>query len=309
MSARNLITTNGLEADMGMEGALLAAGEMDTLWAGAAGAAEVGAGGAAAAGIGAGIGAYVVDGASLAADGSLVADATAGGASAAGWGATELTAEQTAQIAAQRGLDPFEVDGLQAGPTVNGAVSTPAPTDWGGIASGALKMAGPAMSIYSGIRGMDLADQMRKQAQQAQLKADPFGTSGGRATADAQLQALMTNPGAISASDPAFKARMQGAQRAMAGMGQDSGAMAVAGANASSTWYDQRLASLGGLATAPGAAEAQRLGLSGAGDAAGLESKGLASIGYGITTGIGGNTGSLSPDMIAMLRQIYGQKG
>ena len=96
----------------------------------------------------------------------------------------------------------------------------------------------PAMSVYSGITGLQRAAQMRKMAALAARRSDPWGQSGGRALADTQLQELMRDPSRVAASDPAFKLRVMGAQRANAQFGQDSGAMSVAGANASQALLD-----------------------------------------------------------------------
>jgi len=155
--------------------------------------------------------------------------------------------------------------------------------NWGNAQS-ALKLGGAAMNIGSGLYGMSQADQLRKQAQQAGQRSDPWGNSGGRGLADQQLQELMRNPGQVMSRDPSYDLRMQGAQRAMAPLGQDSGAMAVAGANASTDWYNQRLQQLGSLTGAPGnpggAQQTEMLGQQSAND---LASRSIASMGYGVT--------------------------
>lgn len=150
---------------------------------------------------------------------------------------------------------------------------------------------GPAMSIGSGLFGMSQADQMRRMAMLAAGRSDPWGASGGRGVADAQLQELLRNPGGVASSDPAYKLRIQGAQRAMGPMGQGSGAMAVAGANASTDWYNQRLSQLAGISGAgvnPGYGE--QIAMQGNLGANDLASKSLASIGYGVTRATGGGT-------------------
>ena len=108
---------------------------------------------------------------------------------------------------------------------------------------------------------------------QAKLQ-QPWDENGGRALAGEQLRALLSDPAGVAANDPAYKLRMQAAARAMGIYGQDSGAMGVAAADASSSWYDQRLAQLAGLsgATAPPGAGGQ-LGyntLTGAANIAGM---------------------------------------
>ncbi len=107
-------------------------------------------------------------------------------------------------------------------------------------------------------------------------------------------QELMRDPSAMAASDPAFKLRIQGAQRANAQYGQDSGAMSIAGANASTDWYNARLAQLGGLAgsgVSPNAgAGVQMQGMQAASD---LSSAALGTLGY--AAGVSGNRGGLTP--------------
>jgi len=107
---------------------------------------------------------------------------------------------------------------------------------------------GIGASLFSANKGRQQAKELSSQSQ----AADTWGQSGGRALAGTQLQQLMQDPGQASAADPGYRMRIQGAQRAMAPQGQDSGAMAVAAAGASSDWYNQRLAQLGTLAGAPG---------------------------------------------------------
>lgn len=171
---------------------------------------------------------------------------------------------------------------------------------WGDV-KGALQFASPIASIGSGLYGMTQADALRKQAMLAGQRGDPWGSSGGRGLADQQLQQLMRDPSGTSVNDPAYKLRMQGAQRATATTGQNSGAMAVAGANASSDWFNQRLAQLGGLAgagAAPGGGSVELQGTMGAND---LTSKSLASIGYG-TTRAGGSDLNMPPEVQQWLR-------
>lgn len=166
------------------------------------------------------------------------------------------------------------------------------------------KTAQPYMSAASGIKGLMDAEAMKKAARRAAAGADPWGMSGGRGLADAQLQELMRNPEAVAASDPAFKLRVMGAQRANAQYGQDSGAMSVAGANASTDWYNARLAQLGGMAgagVAPGAGSGVMVqGLDNAFDAS---SAALASLGYAAGTAGAGN-GGLTPAQRAQLAKL-----
>jgi len=74
-------------------------------------------------------------------------------------------------------------------------------------------------------------------------------------------------------------------------MGQDSGAMAVAAAGASSDWYNQRLQQLGTLAGAPGQ---PGIALEGQKAASDLYGRSLGSLGFGIQQagGFFGNPGA-----------------
>jgi hypothetical protein len=160
--------------------------------------------------------------------------------------------------------------------------------------SSAIKPYTPYLNAASGVKGLLDAQEMKRQARLAAMRMDPFGQSGGRSLADAQLQELMRDPSMMAASDPAFKLRIQGAQRANAQYGQDSGAMSIAGANASTDWYNARLAQLGGMAgasAAPGAGGAiQMQGMQSASD---LSSAALGTLGY--AAGVSGNRGGLTP--------------
>lgn len=153
----------------------------------------------------------------------------------------------------------------------------------------------PAMSAHSALTGLQRAEEMRRMAKMAQKNADPWGASGGRSLADRQLQELLSDPSKVATNDPAFKLRVMGAQRANAQYGQDSGQMSIAGANASTDWYNARLAQLAGLSGAgvnPG--QSSQLALGGLGSAAELESSALASLGYA-GAGLGGTKGGLTP--------------
>lgn len=156
------------------------------------------------------------------------------------------------------------------------------------------KWANPAMSLISGGMGIYQQNNLRSKA----AAMDPWGQSGGRGLADQQLQAFMKDPSQAAATDPAYKLRMQGAQRANAQYGQDSGAMSVAGANASTDWYNQRLAQLGGLAGAPGNPAAPMAGYTAAND---LLGKSLGSIGYAAAP-----SSSMSPELQAELKRLIG---
>lgn len=106
------------------------------------------------------------------------------------------------------------------------------------------------------------ADEMAAYGDTESKLMQPWDESGGRKLAGDQLQALLRDPMGVANGDPAYKLRQQAAARAMGMYGMDSGAMGVAAADASSTWYDQRLQQLAGLAganAAPGAGGQFRL--------------------------------------------------
>jgi hypothetical protein len=154
-------------------------------------------------------------------------------------------------------------------------------------------------SIGSGLYGLSNAAAMRGMAGNAMNRGDPWGASGGRAGADAQLQALLRDPTGAAQNDPAFKLRMQAAMRANAPMGTNSGAMATAAANASTDWYNNRLSQLGGISGANvNPAQAQQLGLEGTGMANTLAGNSLASIGFGINNATGGGAGGNMPPSV-----------
>lgn len=156
----------------------------------------------------------------------------------------------------------------------------------------AASIAGPAMSIGSGLMGMDTALQQRKLAQLA-LNQQPnmWQASGGQQQATSQLMQLMNDPSAAAANDPAFKLMQESALRANASQGQTSGAVAKGAAMAANDWYGQRLAQYGGLAGAPGNPVAgMQVGGSILGQSNDMMSRALASIGYGVTSATGGST-------------------
>jgi hypothetical protein len=141
----------------------------------------------------------------------------------------------------------------------------------------------PYSSLASGVKGLLDAQAMKKQAAAAIAGSDPFGASGNRAAANAQLSNLLADPVGAAQNDPAYKLRIQAAMRAAAPMGQKSGAMAIGAANASSNWYDQRLAQLGGLGGAGfNPATGYQTALTGSQAANNLSSQALGSIGFGL---------------------------
>ncbi len=220
-------------------------------------------------------------------------------------------AEGMFEASSEMGGGPLGAEGLNAevmntaegynGFTGFGGPATPAgnSTDWMGAM---LKYASPVSSVVSGLTGLQRQAEMRRMAKQAMKTGDPWGTSGGRSAADAQLQQLLRDPSSVAAIDPAYKLRIQGAQRANAQYGQDSGRMAIAGADASTDWYNARLAQLGGLAGAgvnPGGAT--QVGLQGLDSANDLLSSSLASIGFAMP-GAGGLTPQQQMRLLAMVK-------
>ncbi len=274
--------------------------------------------------------------------GGAPADATGGAGSMAGTPYAGLTGSATGSTAGDQAIPPALKAAAQQLLTNGGTMADLA------------KLLGPAMSIGSGIYGLNKAADLTAQTRTdttgaiaplqnfnpaASLgagslgetmanKADPWGASGGRALADQQLQALMRDPSQVSASDPAYALRIQGAQRAMGSYGQGSGNMAVAGANASTSWLNDRQTALANMENMGNPVGAQQVGLnvgqlglstdiaqSNAGlDAAklnlaagmganSLAGQSLASLGYGVTQATGGNT-QIPPAVLQYLQQM-----
>ena len=176
--------------------------------------------------------------------------ATSGGAAGAGEASTAGTADSTYSLAGGTGAPTGATGGVGAtggtfgGTGAAGGTAAVAPAATGGLTYAQMAQMGlQGYSLYNSLKGP-------RGISGDPSAADPWGNSGGRALADAQLQELIRNPNAAMSNDPAYASRIQGAQRAAARYGQDSGAMAVAGANASSSWYNERLAQLQGLAGA-----------------------------------------------------------
>ena len=223
------------------------------------------------------------------------------GAAGGMYGAAAPTAGGVA--AAAGGLTPLPPGGFAGagvgGVSIPSVPGTAAPTSgFNPFSSG--RDLNTLTSIGSGLYGLSNAAAMRGMAGNAMNRGDPWGASGGRAGADAQLQALLRDPTGAAQNDPAFKLRMQAAMRANAPMGTNSGAMATAAANASTDWYNNRLSQLGGISGAsvnPG--QAQQLGLEGTGMANTLAGNSLASIGFGINNATGGG---IPPQMLEFLR-------
>lgn len=161
-------------------------------------------------------------------------------------------------------------------------------------------IASPALSIGSGLMNLSNASNARGNLSNVGATADPFGTSGGRGLADTQLQALLR--GDVD-NDPALKLRIRAAQRAMGSYGQNSGNMAVAAANASTDWYNGRLAQLGQLAGAGfNPASGAQVGIQGVQASNQMQQQALAQIGFGLNSAFGNN--GMSPAMMAQLRTL-----
>lgn len=103
------------------------------------------------------------------------------------------------------------------------------------------------LNLYSGISGLRQAREMEKLGRQA----DPMGPY--RAGYAAELAALRADPSRLQ-SQPGYQAGEQAITRSMAAQGYlGSGNMKVSLANYGSKAYDQEIARLAALATAPGA--------------------------------------------------------
>jgi len=151
-----------------------------------------------------------------------------------------------------------------------------------GILSGAKEYA-PLASLASGISGLSRANQLAKQAAALGKRADPWGQSGGRGAADAQLQGLLKDPNAIYGM-PGYQAGLDAVQRKMASQGYlGSGNMMAALQQYGGDFYNNAVKNLGGLSganTNPGTgAEIELLGTKSAND---LASQSMASLGYGM---------------------------
>ena len=168
-------------------------------------------------------------------------------------------------------------------------------------AKGIYDIASPLNSLYSGYQGLQRSRQLDQLGQQAQLTGNPWGASGGQAMASGQLMSLMN--GNVQ-DDPAYKLRIQAAQRAMGPMGQRSGAMAVAGANASTDWYNGRLQQLGQLAGAPGdPLGAAQLGINASKSATDIMLRALGTFGFAGRQMFGGQQ-QASPEIVALLKSL-----
>lgn len=184
--------------------------------------------------------------------------------------------------------------GIGAG---GGGTTTPSTTtggqDWSTWAQGLLTPKN-LLSIGGGLMQMAQGNALQNQAQTAAAASNPWGTSGGFALAGTQLQNLMNNPMQVAATDPAYAMRIQGAQRATAAYGQNSGAMSVGAANASTDWLNQRMQSLGNMAGVSfNPVTAAQLGLQGSLQGQQMMQQGVGTmmqpaISYGQTPGQGG---------------------
>lgn len=167
--------------------------------------------------------------------------------------------EGAGAIAPSAGMSPLEQLLQKLGLGKSGPPATPS--------SGAGDWAKRALSIGSGLYSMYQANQTRKAMA-------PFDRYRGQYGAD--LQALERNPASIT-SRPGYQAGLQAVQRAGAAQGfTGSGNMAASLANFGQGFYQNevnRLATLAGAGTAPGAGYTAGTSAMGSG---------LASIGYGL---------------------------
>lgn len=153
--------------------------------------------------------------------------------------------------------------------------------EWAGNV-GQMGPIGQAQTAYSAYKGLSLADQMRKMAAMSGQRIDPWGTGGGREAAAGQLQGVVNGGSDAYMNTPAYKARIQAVQRAMAPYG-NSGNLATAGAAAGGAGYNDYVQQMAALAGVGNGGQAGQLALSGTGAAADLTSKALATGAYGLT--------------------------
>lgn len=137
----------------------------------------------------------------------------------------------------------------------------------GDPAWGMLKGVGTAANIGTGIYGLLQSSKLAKAGEAAANRADPWGGSGGRGVADAQLQAVLRGGSTAYENTPAYAARMQAVQRQMASQGYNgSGNAAVAAAQAGGAGYNEWVQQMAGLAGAnanPASAAAVQAGYAG----------------------------------------------
>lgn len=143
-------------------------------------------------------------------------------------------------------------------------------------AAGGLGTLGSVLNVGSGLYGLYNAYQMQQLAKQA---ITPNAMAPYQAQYAAQLAQLQANPSSIT-SMPDYQAGLDAVQRSMAAQGyQGSGNMAQALAQYGSSFYNQQVQQLEGLATA--GANNTATGLSGLASGSQLASQSLASLGYG----------------------------
>lgn len=198
-------------------------------------AAGLGAGGA----VGSGTAGYVMPGADAASSGAT------GGIQAEGatYGGYPMTGEAGRNLAA--------IAGGGAEPSAMGSFLSSFSNLFGGgagagAAGGAFGPIGTALGLGSSAYGLYEAMEMRKAAEEASKRADPFAPW--RAGYGSQLNALMADPSKIM-SDPGYKASVQAVRRQMAKGGYTmSGNEMIGLQNNFGDYYNQQVARLAGLA-------------------------------------------------------------
>jgi len=148
--------------------------------------------------------------------------------------------------------------------------------------------------------GMSVGSGLLQMSNAADLKSQAMSMRPGGNLPNEQLTALLSNPGGMAMSDPAYALRQRAASRATATMGANSGAAAVAAANASTDWYNQRLAQLGGLA-----GQGADVGLKGTIASNQMMGSALANIGFGVNQFTGGSNG-INPQLLQLLQRMSG---
>ena len=140
-----------------------------------------------------------------------------------------------------------------------------------------------ANNLYSGYRGMNMADQMGQLGANIGTRADPWGANGGRSMAASQLQGTL-NGSLDYTKNPMYAARLQAAQRQMASQGYNgSGNAAVAAANAGGAGYNDYINQMSGLAGVGNGTQTGAIQMSGLNNQAEITSRSLATGAYGAT--------------------------
>lgn len=142
---------------------------------------------------------------------------------------------------------------------------------------------GNLFSIGSGVNNILRSRQLARLGSQLSAQADPWGASGGRGLAGAQLRGLLTDPSSIT-SLPGYQAGLEAVQRSMAAQGyMGSGNMMAALQKYGGDFYNNAVSQLSGLAGAgQNPAAGASLAMQGALNSTNLANLGLQDIGIGL---------------------------